>query len=94
MATDNINQFLGGTWLYNPSQSIITDNNILNRWALGVMLGVYVAGNSGGYLNPAITFANCVYRGLPWKRLPIYSGTLFWRLDSGRHRLRTLLLCY
>jgi aquaglyceroporin related protein len=36
------------------------------------MLGVYVAGDSGGYLNPAITFANCLYRGLPWKRFPIY----------------------
>jgi len=36
------------------------------------MLGIYVAGDSGGYLNPAITFANCMYRGLPWKRFPIY----------------------
>lgn len=36
------------------------------------MLGIYVAGDSGGYLNPAITFANCLYRGLPWKRFPIY----------------------
>jgi aquaglyceroporin related protein, other eukaryote len=36
------------------------------------MLGVYVAGDSGGYLNPAVTFANCIYRGLPWKRFPMY----------------------
>ena len=36
------------------------------------MLGVYVAGDSGGYLNPAITFSNCLYRGLPWRRFPIY----------------------
>lgn len=36
------------------------------------MLGVYVAGDSGAYLNPAITFANCVYRQLPWRRFPIY----------------------
>jgi aquaglyceroporin related protein, other eukaryote len=41
-------------------------------WGLGVMLGVYVAGDSGAYLNPAITFANCYYRGLPWRRFPMY----------------------
>ena len=36
------------------------------------MLGIYIAGDSGGYLNPAITFSNCLYRGLPWRRFPIY----------------------
>lgn len=36
------------------------------------MLGIYVAGDSGAYLNPAVTFAFCLYRGLPWKRFPIY----------------------
>ncbi|KAI9721506.1 MAG: hypothetical protein M1812_002268 [Candelaria pacifica] len=41
-------------------------------WGIGVMLGVYVAGDSGAYLNPAITFASCLYRGLPWRRFPIY----------------------
>jgi len=41
-------------------------------WGLGVMLGIYVAGDSGAYLNPAITFTNCLLRGLPWRRFPIY----------------------
>lgn len=36
------------------------------------MLGLYVAGDSGAYLNPAITFSNCVYRRLPWRRFPMY----------------------
>lgn len=36
------------------------------------MLGVYVAGDSGAYLNPAITFSSCLYRGLPWRRFPLY----------------------
>lgn len=31
-------------------------------WALGVMLGVYTGGISGAHLNPAVTFANCVFR--------------------------------
>jgi len=41
-------------------------------WGLGTMLGIYVAGDSGAYLNPAITFANCYFRGLPWRRFPVY----------------------
>ncbi|KAG7008429.1 aquaglycerol porin AQY3 [Physcia stellaris] len=41
-------------------------------WGLGVMLGIYVAGDSGGFLNPAITFCFCLYRGLPWRRFPVY----------------------
>ncbi|KAI9695523.1 MAG: hypothetical protein M1836_006440 [Candelina mexicana] len=41
-------------------------------WAIAVMLGVYVAGGSGGHINPAVTFTNCLYRGLPWRRFPIY----------------------
>lgn len=36
------------------------------------MLGIYVAGDSGAYLNPAITFCSCLYRQLPWRRFPIY----------------------
>jgi len=42
-------------------------------WALAVMLGVYVsAGISGGHINPAITLAMAIFRGFPWKRVPIY----------------------
>lgn len=36
------------------------------------MLGIYVAGDSGAYLNPAITFCNCLFRQLPWRRFPVY----------------------
>ncbi|KAH8588600.1 aquaporin-like protein [Bisporella sp. PMI_857] len=41
-------------------------------WALGVMLGIYVAGDSGGFLNPAVTLNFCLFRRLPWRRFPIY----------------------
>lgn len=37
------------------------------------MFGVFVGGKSGGHLNPAVTFANCLYRGHPWRKLPVYA---------------------
>jgi len=46
-------------------------------WGLGVMLGIYVAGDSGGFLNPAITLCFCIFRKLPWRRLPVYTLAQF-----------------
>ena len=37
------------------------------------MLGVYTAGCSGAHLNPAVTFANCMFRKFPWRRFPLYA---------------------
>lgn len=37
------------------------------------MFGFLVAGKSGGHLNPAVTFANCLYRGHPWRKFPVYA---------------------
>lgn len=42
-------------------------------WGIGVCLGVYVCGGAGGHLNPAVTFVNCLYRGFPWWKWPIYA---------------------
>lgn len=36
------------------------------------MLGVYASGVSGAHINPAVTFANCVFRKFPWRKFPIY----------------------
>ncbi|TWU72826.1 hypothetical protein ED733_001589 [Metarhizium rileyi] len=42
-------------------------------WGIGVMLGAYVSGKSGGHINPAVTLASCVYRRHPWRKLPVYA---------------------
>jgi MIP family channel proteins len=44
-------------------------------WGLAVTLGVLVAsGVSGAHLNPAVTVALAVHRGLPWGKVPIYAA--------------------
>ncbi|KAK5996799.1 Aquaporin-3 [Cladobotryum mycophilum] len=42
-------------------------------WGIAVMFGVYCGGKSGGHLNPAVTFVNCLYRGHPWRKFPVYA---------------------
>ena len=44
-------------------------------WGIGLMFGIYVAGDSGAYLNPAVTLTNCIFRGIPLKRFPIYTAS-------------------
>lgn len=36
------------------------------------MFGFFVSAKSGGHMNPAVTFANCLYRGHPWRKFPVY----------------------
>lgn len=60
------------------AQVLLSDNkagdyqSISWGWGIAVMLGVYMAGKSGGHINPAVTFANCLYRRFPWRKFPIY----------------------
>lgn len=42
-----------------------TAGHMLMDGRIGVMFGVYTSGISGGHINPAVTFANCVFREFP-----------------------------
>ena len=53
---------------------IVTDVTDASTKGLGVLLGVYSSGISGAHINPAVTFANCVFRKFPWKKFPIYAS--------------------
>ncbi|XP_077202704.1 aquaporin-7-like [Paroedura picta] len=42
-------------------------------YGFGVMMGIHAAGGiSGAHMNAAVTFANCVFGNLPWRKLPAY----------------------
>eukprot|EP01135_Chromosphaera_perkinsii_P012444 Nk52_evm55s2657 gene=Nk52_evmTU55s2657 len=42
-------------------------------WFLGVTLGIYVCGGvTGAHLNPAVTITLAMWRGFPWKKVPVY----------------------
>ena len=49
-------------------------DSITWAWGFGVAFGIYTAGKiTGGHLNPAVTFANAVFNGFPWRKLLPYS---------------------
>uniref|UniRef100_G3WD78 Aquaporin 9 n=1 Tax=Sarcophilus harrisii TaxID=9305 RepID=G3WD78_SARHA len=47
-------------------------------FAVAVAMAVYVSGGvSGGHINPAVTFAMCLYGRMKWYKFPFYIGAQF-----------------
>ena len=59
-----------GMGTHNILHFVLTITDISQ--GIGVMLGVYASGISGAHINPAVTFANCLYRKFPWRKFPVY----------------------
>jgi glycerol uptake facilitator protein len=72
MAVSALNQSGRGTEIFQASGDWLL---IAWGWGLAVTLGVYVAGGvTGAHLNPAVTFANALRRGFPWRKVLPYSA--------------------
>lgn len=72
MAVAALNQSGRGTEIFQASGDWLL---IAWGWGLAVTLGVYVAGGvTGAHLNPAVTLANALRRGFPWRKVPAYMG--------------------
>ncbi|KAK9256019.1 aquaporin-like protein [Lipomyces tetrasporus] len=62
------------------AQALLSNNEMGNEvtinlcFGFGLMMGhlTAITGGAAGHLNPAITLANCLFRGFPWRKLPIY----------------------
>ncbi|KAF9213877.1 glycerol channel [Podila verticillata] len=53
-------------------------------WGLGLTFGIYVSGGvSGGHLNPAVTLAQAIFRGLAWAEVPVYWTAQFLGAFAG-----------
>ena len=46
-------------------------------WAVGVMIGVFAATQSGAHINPAVTIGQAAAGDLPWSDVPEYVGGQF-----------------
>ncbi|SCU93394.1 LADA_0G02850g1_1 [Lachancea dasiensis] len=58
-----------------PVDAFGTFDDVALIWGGAVVMGYFAAGGSalsGGHLNPALTLSNCVFRGFPWTKVPIY----------------------
>ncbi|KDN45089.1 aquaporin-like protein [Tilletiaria anomala UBC 951] len=70
---DGINNQVFLSQMVDPASQKGNYLSISLGWGIATMFGVATAGGiSGGLINPAVTLALAVWRGFPWKKVPIY----------------------
>ncbi|XP_021092822.1 aquaporin-9 isoform X2 [Heterocephalus glaber] len=53
-------------------------------FAVAVVMAIYVTGGvSGGHINPAVSFAMCLFGRMEWSKLPFYVGAQFLGAFAG-----------
>ncbi|KAM5242212.1 aquaporin-9 isoform 2-T2 [Hipposideros larvatus] len=53
-------------------------------FAMAVVMAIYVTGGvSGGHINPAVSFAMCLFGRMQWYKLPFYVGAQFLGAFAG-----------
>ncbi|CCW65210.1 unnamed protein product [Phytomonas sp. EM1] len=58
---------------YPNNQAVAAEVLVMFGWGLAVTMGLYVCmGVSGGHMNPSVTFANCLFGTMPWRKFPGY----------------------
>ncbi|XP_027077639.1 probable aquaporin NIP-type [Coffea arabica] len=62
-----------GSVVVNKIYGNVTFPGVCVTWGLIVMVMVYTVGHvSGAHFNPAVTVAFAIFRGFPWREVPLY----------------------
>ena len=64
-----------GAIMVDTKDGALGQVGIALSFGLAIMVMIYAVGHvSGAHFNPAVTLANCVYRGMPWRKFPVYAA--------------------
>lgn len=58
--------------IYDPASPKGNYLSVSFGWGIAVAMAVYVCGGISGHINPAVTLSLALFRGFPWKKVPVY----------------------
>ncbi|KAJ9088466.1 glycerol channel [Entomophthora muscae] len=61
------------THLYGEADVLVSKVIVALAIGMGLAMGICIAGQiSGGHVNPTVTVSLAVFRGFPWRKVPVY----------------------